>query len=298
MTFTLAAVALMYPVTPPPADLKLDPFYARHVSAGGIPVVGSAKVSDFALKEAAFLIDRMLEKRPDVRATMVRNRARCVVMAASERTTDVPEHRDLKPKEFWDVRARGLGATRRNPVVSCAEENLLGLKGDPYKGENILIHEFGHAIQSLGLNDVDPDFSKKLRAAYDSALAKGLWKGTYAASNPGEYWAEAVQSWFDANLAPADFQHNHVNTREELKAYDPALAALAASAFGEDPWRYQPPAARPDLDSSHLKGFDPSRAPAFSWGAAKAKYDEVVAEKRRLRLEEQKRQEASPPRRP
>jgi len=28
-----------------------------------------------------------------------------------------------------------------------------------------------------------------------------------------EYWAEAVQSWFDTNREP-DHDHNHVNTRD------------------------------------------------------------------------------------
>src|SRR4051794_13064473 len=37
----------------PPASLGLAPFYAKYKSANGLPVVGSAKVSDFAIKEAA-----------------------------------------------------------------------------------------------------------------------------------------------------------------------------------------------------------------------------------------------------
>ena len=40
-----------------------------------------------------------------------------------------------------------------------------------------------------------------------------------------EYWAEGVQSWFNTNRPP-DHDHNHVDNREELKAYDPPLAKL------------------------------------------------------------------------
>src|SRR3954447_18521659 len=67
-----------YPVSAPAAG-RFDPFYAKMVDAGGIPVIGSERVSDFALKEAASLVDRMLANRPDVRKAMIANRARCVV---------------------------------------------------------------------------------------------------------------------------------------------------------------------------------------------------------------------------
>jgi len=55
-----------YPVTAPPKSMKLDPFYKKYTHAGGYPIVASARVNDFALKEAAFLVDLMLARRPDV----------------------------------------------------------------------------------------------------------------------------------------------------------------------------------------------------------------------------------------
>jgi len=50
-----------------------------------------------------------------------------------------------------------------------------------------------------------------------------------------------VQSWFDANLEadPPNGIHNHVNTREELEAYDPDLAKLIAEVFGHIEWRFK-----------------------------------------------------------
>ncbi len=250
------------PVTAPPASLGLDPFYTKYVNAHGLPIVGSAKVSDAALSEAAFLVDQMLSHRPEIREAMKNSKMRVAVMAYSERTTDLPEHRNLKPKAYWDWRARGLGASRETPVVSCGEENMLGYRGDPYSTENILIHEFGHGIDGVGLRAVDPTFRARLRKVYQEAMEKGLWKGTYAASNPAEYWAEAVQSWFDTNRQNDD-QHNHVDTREELKEYDPEMAKLCAEVFGDGPWRY----VRPDLrkDKAHLAGYDPTHAPVFQW---------------------------------
>ncbi len=100
--------------------------------------------------------------------------------------------------------------------------------------------------------------------AYREAVDNGLWQGTYAGSNREEYWAEAVQSWFDDNREN-DALHNHVNTRDELKRYDPALAALCAEVFGDRPWRYRKPTKRDAADREHLPGFDPQTSPRFQW---------------------------------
>lgn len=246
-------------VVAPPKSWDLDPFYVKCVEVDGLPVIASGKVSDYAVKEAAYLVGRMLRGRRDVLDELVRNKVRVAVMAPTERTTDIPEHRGLKPAAYWNRRARGLGGQ----TVSCGEENLLNERGDPYDAENILIHEFAHCIHTHGLAKLDPGFNRRLRAAYDSALARGLWKGTYAASNVSEYWAEGVQSWFDTNRHD-DSSHNHVDTREELKDYDPGLAALIAEAFPGADWRY----VRPDRrqEPGHLLGFDRKAAPTFSWG--------------------------------
>jgi cyclophilin family peptidyl-prolyl cis-trans isomerase len=249
------------------AEWKLDKFYQKRVDAGGVLVVGSARVTDHALAEAAWIVGRMLDGREDLVKAMTANRVRVAVMAATEYTTDLPEHGRMKPKLFWDRRARGLGATLANPVVSCGEENLLGYPGDPYPKENIFVHEFAHAIHGTGLSTTDPTFDKRLRAAHEAAVERGLWKNTYAATNHHEYWAEGVQSWFDDN-APPDALHNDVRTRAKLKEYDPALAKLCREVFGDKEWRYTRPAERKPEDLKHLAGYDPKKLPRFSWREA------------------------------
>jgi hypothetical protein len=218
-------------------EWKLSPFYKKHIDLQGFPLLSSEKVSDAALQEAAYLIDQMLAGRDDVRRALIKAKVRFAVMAPSEVTTEIPEHSDLTPKEYWDRRARGLGATRARPAVSCGEENLLNLKGDRYPKESILIHEFAHAIHEMGLRRVDERFDARLRKCFDDAIKKGLWKGTYAATNYREYWAEAVQSYFECNNPP-DRQHNEANTREKLAKYDPNLFALIDETFKSTSWRY------------------------------------------------------------
>ncbi|MCS7266292.1 MAG: hypothetical protein NZ805_15850 [Armatimonadetes bacterium] len=221
-------------VTNPPQEVvkhfNLPPFYKKFVSANGIPIVGSEKVSDYALLEAAHIVNNMLAGRDDLRNAIIRNKIRVVVMAHNELTTEIPEHSDLQPKDYWDRRERGLGATKIRPATSCGEENLLCFPGDPYFDENILIHEFGHTIHEIALAEVDPTFDARLREAYKQAMKEGLWQGTYAATNHHEYWAEGVQIWFHANRTLA-FEHNFVNTREQLRNYDPQLATLLEGVF-------------------------------------------------------------------
>ena len=269
---------------PPKAEverLRLDPFYRRYVSAGGLPVVASAAVSPYALLEARHLIARMLDGRDDILHKLIENKVRFSIMATTEMTTAIPEHATLAPAKYWDRRARGLGATKHRPSVSCGEENLLRYRGDPYFEESILLHEFAHAIHHMALVDVDETFDSRLKETYEAAIKAGLWKGKYAATNRAEYWAEGAQSWFDDNRED-DHDHNHVNTRAELRDYDPGLAALCEEVFGDKPWRYQKPADRAEPDRAHLEGYDAEKAPRFSWPKGlEAWYRDYMKKKRR-----------------
>ena len=249
-------------------------FYTQRVEAHGFPIVASAKVNPYALKEAAFLVDMMLEKRPDVRAAMIQSGARMCIMAHDEYTTDLPEFARMEnekakefpnvaAKDFWDARARGLGGSETDALCSVAEENVLGYAGDPYEKECILIHEFAHNIHLRGMLNVDPTFDTRLKAAYDAAMKAGLWKGKYAGVNHHEYFAEGVQSWFDNNRVN-DHDHNHVHLRSQLIEYDPGLAAMCREVFGDTALKYTKPATRL---TGHMTGYDPAKAPAFAWPA-------------------------------
>ncbi|MEC9123387.1 MAG: hypothetical protein VX969_04515 [Verrucomicrobiota bacterium] len=257
----------------PPAvrkHLGLSDFHQKRVEVGGFSILGSSRVSDFALREAAYLIRRMVGNRDDLLAKLNENKARFVIMARDEYTTDVPEHSDLTPSIYWDQRARGLGATEIRPAVTCGEENLLCLPGDPYPTENILIHEFAHALHEMAIVFIDQDFQDKLEKCFESSLREKIWEGTYASTNVPEYWAEGVQSWFDTNREN-DHDHGPINTREELKQSDPRLAALIQEVFGESEWRYRKPLDRAE-PSPHFEGYQAEAEKAFAWPARFAKW--------------------------
>ena len=268
-----------YPVLAPPASMKAPDFYSKYVDAKGYPVLASDQVDDYAVKEAAYLIDRMLHKRPDIKEAMVESGSRMVILAHNEFTTDLPEFAHFTPKDYWDARARGTGGSATDPYCSCGEENLLGYEGDPYQAENILIHEFAHNIHLRGMPKVDPTFDGRLKKAYEAAMAKDLWKGKYASVNHHEYFAEGVQSWFDNNRPP-DHDHNHVDTRKELWDYDPALAALCEEVFRDTVLTYAKPATRL---TGHLEGYDPSKAPAFEWPSRLDEVRHAIRKKARAR---------------
>ncbi len=104
---------------------QIPGFYQKMANAGGIPVIGSAKVRAEALDECAWLVRQMLVKRPDIIAALCEAKVRFAIMAHDEYTTDLPEQASMQPRVYWDRRARGLGATPDKPIVSGGEENLL-----------------------------------------------------------------------------------------------------------------------------------------------------------------------------
>jgi hypothetical protein len=235
----------------PPASLRLDSFYRKHVDASGIPVVGSERVPDRALLAARDIVEAMLAKRADIRADLVGRGARIGVMAVEETTTDLPEHRHWKKprlddarltqcerktyakieamsdRDYWASRARGTGGL----FTTVGAENLLAQPGTRYFGENILVHEFAHPILDA-IERVDPALHAEVRRAYEAALAAGRWKGDYAAVTLQEYWAEGTQFWFDTNML-ARLDQGPLRSSDDLVRYDPALAAALEKAFGE-----------------------------------------------------------------
>lgn len=234
---------------PVPACLRtafgLSPFYVKYVHVQGFPILSSARPDDRALCEARRIAGELFAERPALVARLVEQKIRLAIMATTEVTTDIPEHADLMPKDYWDERARGLGATITRPAVSAAEENLqcLPYPADRYHGENILIHELSHGIFNMAIDLYEPALRARLDQAYADAIAAHRFADTYAATNRDEYWAEGAQDWFDTNATavPADGIHNEIHTRAQLETYDPALAELQAAVFGRRSWRYACP---------------------------------------------------------
>ncbi|MBN2000123.1 hypothetical protein JW935_21405 [candidate division KSB1 bacterium] len=225
-------------ITTPPKILKLDRFYKKYACINGIHIVSSAKVPDAAIYAACKTIKFMTDSLPkDVRESLTSRGTRVGIMARYEGTTDIPEHAYLASDTTlnWDVRARGLGGTLELPLTTCAEENLLCYQIDKYHAEDILIHEFAHTIHGVGIMPVDTTFNEKLKEQMDTVINQGKYKDTYALTDIVEYFAEGVQTWFNVNaeVPVPDGKHNFLNTRLELKEYDPGLYQILKRYFPE-----------------------------------------------------------------
>jgi hypothetical protein len=216
---------IKFTVTAPPAALELDPFYKKYVDAHGIPVVTSEKVPDAALLAARDIVQFMLANRPDLRKELIRKKWKLAIMAETEVTYDIPEHRKyrLLPKidderlteqqrenyykpggvgtqtgeQYWNARGRGFGGEPDGEnTTSCAEENLLGYPGTRYFGQSICVHEFSHGIMRGAIYTVDPEYRKAVEEAYASAKKLGLSSAQgYPGNNLNEYWATGIEAY-------------------------------------------------------------------------------------------------------
>ncbi|KAI9142779.1 hypothetical protein BKA69DRAFT_1165787 [Paraphysoderma sedebokerense] len=157
------------------------------------------------------------------------------------------------PDVDWNNRARGLGATEIRPATTAGEENLLSLPSGPlpndrYFGYCVLVHEFSHTIHQFGMR-INVTFDETLHKVFNSSIAMGRWNQTYSTTNHAEYWAEAVQRYFDCNnlASRPSIIDNTINTREKLQTYDPELHALINYVFRDNPWRYKIPDAETSI---------------------------------------------------
>ena len=212
----------------------------------GLTIRAAEDVDGDAVTAQAERVYQMLIFRPDLTAAIVEAGLEGRVIPDGVRITNVPgfeELYELYPGIDWNRRGRSFPGNVELPLFAGAEENLLCLEEPYYFGEDEFVRAFALTIRRFGLDVVDEPTSEAIEVSYARAIAAGLWKNTLAEINSDEYWVEGVQSYFDANLEDnaedrePNSSHNAVNTRDELRDYDPALWTVAQSVFGETEWR-------------------------------------------------------------
>lgn len=217
-----------------PKHFKLDTTWYKKLvwAAGGIPVVGSDKVSDAALLETAMVLNRMCRHRPEICGYIADNGVQMTVMARYpvEKTTDVPEHRRYAndPHYDWDERTRGLGSHCSIRVTSCAEENVLCYNDDWFIGRCVVIHEFAHTFQERGMQALYPDLFQRIRQLYKDRDRKIFLDDAYASTNENEYFAEMAMAWFNCGLKSV------IKDRQSLREKVPELWMIMAATWGTD----------------------------------------------------------------
>ncbi|MEL6653565.1 MAG: hypothetical protein AAFQ87_22455, partial [Bacteroidota bacterium] len=118
-------------------------------------------------------------------------------------------------------------------LMVVPEENILCFPNDPSEGDDVFVRTFALTMLQTAIPLLEPSFPDSLLAAYERILQSGIWDNTLAAQSKEDYYAEGVQSYFNLNQQadPTDGRHNLVDTRIELKAYDPALYGLVERFF-------------------------------------------------------------------
>jgi len=226
-----------------------DDFYRRSCEQSGIAIVAGDAVDDGALEAAAERMAGLLANRPELADAIAKSIDYVAIIGAGQRITDLPDFEDLYfvlPGTDWHRLGRSFPGSEEIPVAAGAEENLLCLEKDHYRGEDMFVRDFGWTIRRFGLARIDPVLDRAIEDAYSRAIAADLWRHTIAEVNSDQYWAEGVQSFFDVNNEATDDKdevHNFVDTRAELRSYDPFLYQLLVDVFGETEWRPECPAS-------------------------------------------------------
>ena len=140
--------------------------------------------------------------------------------SSSARTRSTPTCRSIATipnPAYQNERVRGTGGLG---VTSFGEENLLNLPLDRYDDESIGVHEFCHTIDARPAPDRPRLAASGWARPTRTPSTRGCGRTPTPARNPGEYWAEICQSYFDCNRVN-NWNHGPIGTREQLKQYDP-----------------------------------------------------------------------------
>lgn len=221
-------------------------------SASGIVVKAGPRVDPYTLTKAAENVEVLLAKPgTGIAAQLVAHGCSLAVFAPLENAYTIPEHRRGYNPEQAPL-GGGRGGTPEKCVSSISESNVLRTRSDPdpykntlFRDSNILVHEFGHAIHLVGIRSLpDPSLNRELEAAYANAYYSGRWPNTYAISSVQEYFAVLSTIWFNTTVESPNWENgvsSPVNTRDEMRVYDPEAYAFFEKVYPSDlllpvPW--------------------------------------------------------------
>lgn len=252
---TLVPLHHIHSCLPSPREEEWGQYACRGATTHGIPICSFVHAVEYAAVEKSIeILDRMLESVPThMIDSMLSFGLEVAIIGRHQKTTDMPAHAHLRgeyiaqhhgshssstTKRSFENDTRGLGATVACPVLSCGEDNILGVVvgTHSYPYESILVHECAHAVMNLGLYH-DKELYCGIKEAYYAALRNNMYNPqSYVMANPEEYWAEMSQAWFHATKR--DDVTSGIKTRDQLLRHDPRLAAIMSRVYGHGSWRY------------------------------------------------------------
>ena len=171
-------------------------------------VVASAEVADEALQRTHYIVTHMLAGRPDVLQAMAKHGTRLIIIGKDQVYTDMPEYRNHPNPAFQNERVRGTGGL---DVTSFGEENLLNLPARPlrrreHRRPRVLPHHRRRPAPDR------PPLAQTPDADVPERRRQGAVEERLRRLQPGEYWAEICQSYFDCNRVN-NWNHGPIGTR-------------------------------------------------------------------------------------
>lgn len=189
------------------AEYHLDTsFYRKSIMAEGVLIATSERVSDIAIKEAAYQFSMMMQTiRPPIAQGIRDSSVLCLLIGHDELTSELPQFqsdRTGRELDFYNWRNRGfLTQKHGRPTVVFAEEDVLEYEGG-MQLESILVHEFGHVVHHAGF---DKGLQDRLTECFELAKEAGLWNDGRAAqrfrrvkSETPVSLLETLTRWFPA----------------------------------------------------------------------------------------------------
>ena len=205
------------------------PAAQRVVTKDGIEYLAADSVSDEAFQRAQFVVQQMTAQSRKILASMAATGFKVEIIGKDQVLSDLPDYAHLKGQHTRDGRdfdtgTRGVGGRQ---MCSIGEENLLCLRHQPYRQEDIFVHEFSHSMMAhMDTNDV-----QAIEAAYKNAVDRELYpKAIYMMADSAEYWAEGAQAWLGVTLR-ADV-NGGFNTQQKIRDHDTLLAAMLEKIYG------------------------------------------------------------------
>jgi hypothetical protein len=224
-------------------------YYTEYIDAAGIAIIGNSDVPDEALLVARYIVLKMTAKRPEIREFLQTKTWGYYTVLASVRESfrELPEY-SCSTEEREIYYSCGLAPGSWNARWNVTSINTEGC-GD---WKRTFVHEFAHSIEQVISSYHEKrvgvrygnyyyevavpletlNFRVRLEAAYQQAIEKGTWKGSYGETNVREYWAEGVTIWyFGSSPLTTDLQFE---THAAFALHDPLLYALLSEWFHEE----------------------------------------------------------------
>jgi len=206
-------------VSPITADMRdryenmNNDYYQKYASANGVIVATGPMVADEAVFRYCRLLGEMTSNEK-VRQAVIADKMWFTMIDEDEQLSSLPQISKAYGTSL-NARARGLGGL--TPTI-CAEDSIMCLPGDKWKGDCICPHEAGHTLYSSGIAKV-ADLSSRLTEITKSTRSSGRIANSYVWQDGNEsgMMAWGVQVWYNCAINGTNgAYHPDINTRAEL----------------------------------------------------------------------------------